>query len=107
MSFHEIGLDMIKDQVSKEDFKWKQQLKYSIEEEEIYITQFNRKFQYGLEYYPPHKIAVPTLNYRMLLFQAHATSVVGDKVLLVKGLEGEGKRNLMRSCASEYGCYYK
>ena len=77
---------MIKDQTSKEDFKWKQQLKFTIEEEDIYITQFNRKFQYGLEYYPPQKIAIPTDNYRMLLYQAHSTAVVGDKVLLVKGL---------------------
>ena len=43
----------------------------------------------------------------MLLAQAHSTAVVGDKVLLVKGLEGQGKRNLMKACASEYGCYYK
>ena len=30
-----------------------------------------------------------------------------DKVLVVTGVEGDGKRNLISACAKDYGCYYK
>lgn len=28
-------------------------------------------------------------------------------MLLITGVEGDGKRNLTLACAREYGCYYK
>ena len=68
MNLREIGEDMMREQVSKDDFKWKEQLKYTIEDEEIVITQFNKKLLYGLEYYPPSEIRVPTQNWQMLLY---------------------------------------
>ena len=68
MTLREIGEDMIRDQLTKDDFKWKEQLKYSIEEEEIVITQFNKKLVYGLEYYPPSSIIVPTQNWQLLMY---------------------------------------
>lgn len=37
---------------------------------------------------------------------AHSTAV-GNKILVLKGEEGEGKRNLMKACACEYGVYFK
>ena len=87
MSLREIGEDMIRDQLTKDEFKWKEQLKYSIEDEEIVITQFNKKLVYGLEYYPPSKIIVPTQNWQLLMYEAH-NSCIQTKTLLVKGGEG-------------------
>lgn len=42
----------------------------------------------------------------MLLSQVYETSL-SEKVLIVTGVEGDGKRNLMLSCAKEYGYFYK
>lgn len=42
----------------------------------------------------------------MLLSQVNETSL-GSKLLLITGVEGDGKRNLMYASAQEYGCFYK
>ena len=88
-NLRDIGEEMIREQTTKDDFKWKEQLKYSIEDEEVVITQFNRKLNYGLEYYPPSKIIVPTQNRQILLNEMHF-SCVCEKSILIKGGEGEG-----------------
>jgi hypothetical protein len=42
----------------------------------------------------------------MMLNKVYETTLF-SKVLIIKGTEGDGKRNMMRACAEEFGCYHK
>lgn len=106
MWLRETSDDMMHENVSTDSFKWLQQMKYTHEEDEIVASQLNRRLVYGLEYFPAGKITVPTSNYKLLLNKAHETSLT-RKVMVVTGVEGDGKRNLVAATAREYGCFYK
>ena len=96
----------MRDQVTTNDFKWKEQLKFTQSEEEILVSQFDGKLVYGCEYYPPGRLTVPTgtsTRFRYECFQ----SCVGNKMLLVQGEEGQGKGHLIRDSACFFGQFQK
>ena len=61
---------------------------------------------HGLEYYPPEKIFIPTLNTQRLLYESYY-ACLNYKVLSFHSYEGEGKRNLIKYTASRVGVYHK
>ncbi len=44
---------LMEERLTKDDFKWKQELKYYFEGEDIVVAQFDKKLVHQLEYYPP------------------------------------------------------
>ncbi len=92
--------------MTKNDFRWKEQVKYFFEEDEIAIRQFDMKMIHGLEYYPPENIFIPTLNTQRLLCESYY-ACLHYKLLSLHSYEGEGKRKLIKHTASQVGIYHK
>ena len=59
-------------------------MKFFFEEDDIVIRQFDLKMKHGLEYYPPEKIFIPTLNTQRLLYESYH-ACLNYKILSVKG----------------------
>jgi hypothetical protein len=58
--FREIGMDLARDQITASDFKWKEQLRMYISDEDIFVCHFDGKISYLCEYRPPLYLNVPT-----------------------------------------------
>lgn len=69
-SMKEAGGELVRDQATISDFKWKEQLRFYPHEEDISVCQFATRMVYGCEYYPPSTLQVPTLTSSRLLYAA-------------------------------------
>jgi hypothetical protein len=68
MHFKEIGMELIRDQITVNDFKWKEQIRMYLNEKDIIVSHFDYKMNYGCEYRPPVQIDVPTNTSTRFLF---------------------------------------
>jgi hypothetical protein len=93
MHLREIGLELIRDQITTSDFKWKEQIRMYSTEEDIFVAHFDGKMPYSCEYRPPTHISIPTNTSTRFLYESYRACQMGNS-LVVGGLEGEGKRNL-------------
>ena len=47
MHFKEIGMELIRDQITVQDFKWKEQIRMYLAEEDIFLNHFDYKLSYS------------------------------------------------------------
>lgn len=47
MHLREIGLELIRDQITSSDFKWKEQIRMYSTEEDIVVSHFDGKINYA------------------------------------------------------------
>lgn len=97
-------MELIRDQVTSVDFKWKEQMRMYASEEELLVCHFDGKIAYGCEYRPPIEITVPTNTSTRFLYESYRACLLGQTIA-VGGGEGEGKRSLIEQASSVLGTY--
>lgn len=80
-------MELIREQITNLDFKWKQQLRLYIYEEEFFMCHFDGKLQYLCEYRPPTHLTVPTNASMRYLYESYR-AMQWSNVLVVGGQEG-------------------
>ena len=104
MHLREVGTELIRDQITPSDFKWKEQIRMYATDDDIFVCHLDGKLPYLCEYRPPRELNIPTSASTRYLYESYRAVQTGNS-LVVGGLEGEGKRSLSEQASSMLGTY--
>ena len=87
MHLREIGTELLRDQITPSDFKWKEQIRMYSNDDDIFVCHLDGKLPYLCEYRPPRELNIPTSTSTRYLYESYRAVQTGNS-LVVGGLEG-------------------